>query len=86
MKQFVPFAVGLLAVLMCSCNPDAREQGNTAANNPSKAVEGTPTVKAAVLDKDPRKIGPEKSASQRHIEDNIYKINASENPLQQSYF
>lgn len=81
MKQFVPFAACLLAVFLCSCTPDAREQGDATANEPSKVVEATPVVKAAVLDKDPRKIGPEKSASQRRIEDNIYKINASENPL-----
>jgi hypothetical protein len=68
------FTLGIISVLLFGCGkPQSKEVvGETKKEAPEAKI---------VLAKDPRKIGPEKSTEQLTIEENIYNINASENPL-----
>ena len=83
MKQSILMPLFAMSVLMYSCNTGTGGETDTKAEKSSSAVPEEVPVATAELTfaKDPRKLGPEKPESQRHIEDNIYKINASENPL-----
>lgn len=82
MKQIVLLSGLVVSVFMYSCNA-----GDGAGTPPTTeviaaGVESTAIdTKEASLEKDPRKIGPEKSASQQQIEINTGKINASNHPL-----
>lgn len=58
--------------LLISCGKPQKEQA-------TEFAEAAPAK--VVLAKDPRKIGPEKPKEQLIIEENIYNINSSENPL-----
>lgn len=69
----------IMVSILFSC--DSGKQSN---NEKTSVVETQDTTEQAVkkvLARDPRKIGPEKLKTQYIIEDNIYKINASENPI-----
>lgn len=83
MKQLTLKYLCAMSVLVYSCNTNSSGEAGTEAEVVTLAVAGEPSTKKATvaLAKDPRTIGGEKPASQRYIEDNIYKIKASENPL-----
>lgn len=66
-------AFTLSAMLLISC-------GKQQEQKEAVEVEEEPVSKALLV-KDPRKIGPGKSGNQIAIEQNIYQINSSENPL-----
>lgn len=73
--RFLAISAG--SMLAISCGKSSQE--NIVSNPPETSAEVPSTN--IVLAKDPRKIGPEKSKDQFTIEENIYNINSSENPL-----
>jgi hypothetical protein len=82
MKQFTLIALLTVSAIVYSCNSNNRADADKKVTDTTSNNEKKPdTEKEVVMDKDPRKIGPEKPESQLQIENNIYKINASENPL-----
>ncbi|UII22306.1 YARHG domain-containing protein [Fulvivirga ligni] len=71
-----------LAFVLTSCDTK-KEQ---ATENPTSETKDSVAISEAAqdelqLENDPRKIGPAKPTSQYQIEEDIYKINSSENPL-----
>ena len=78
---FLAAAIGFFAL---SCGKTEQQTKSAEAAQEEVASEGeaeeTETL-TATLERDPRKIGPEKSKEQYKIEENIYEINASENPV-----
>lgn len=83
MKQFILVSVSVMSVFAYSCGSAPGEKVDKEAEVISSAIaEGSTPEKAnPFLANDPRKIGPEKPLAQQYIEKNIYKINATENPL-----
>lgn len=84
MNQFKALAIFSMSVFLYSCSTNSTD--GTERNNSENLTAVTPTdvvvaEAAAILVKDPRKIGPDKPFSQKQIEHNIYQINASENPI-----
>lgn len=65
-----------IALILLSCSKTNQE-----ANTEFAAAPDTTAKTPIVLAKDPRTIGPAKSDEQRTIEENIFAINSSENPL-----
>jgi hypothetical protein len=65
-----------LAMLLSCAKTSKNEQSLPTATDSLRKAEAK-----IVLAKDPRKIGPEKPKEQIVIEENIYQINSSENPL-----
>ncbi len=65
-----------MCIILFSCS-----KRETVADNKTDVNEEEIEVVLVELTKDPRKIGPEKSAEQLAIDENIYEINQSENPL-----
>lgn len=87
MKHLAVLSLFSMSVFMYSCGSTEEAESKT-ENSPVVAVAAEAGAeidsvekKQVILEKDPRKIGPAKPASQRQIEDNIYKINAAESPL-----
>ncbi|MEQ8475076.1 YARHG domain-containing protein [Fulvivirga sp.] len=78
LSSSTPYIVYFL--VLCSCG-----QGNKQETQSEILKEDSTKVKKevlrAALQNDPRKIGPEKSKEQYQIEEDIYKINAADNPL-----
>ena len=70
-------SVILSAMLVLSCGKSQQEE---AAGSEAQEETAEPAMKALLV-KDPRKIGPDKPKEQVIIEENIYEINSSENPL-----
>ena len=71
----------LPAVFFMACGNGSTTSNQTGTTD-GEETEATESVAQAVsLERDPRTIGPEKPASQYRIEENIYKIKASENLL-----
>ncbi|HEY0651644.1 MAG TPA: YARHG domain-containing protein [Chryseosolibacter sp.] len=65
-----------LALMLFACSKTKESSDSQLSTAPDTTAKAP-----VVLAKDPRKIGPEKSKDQITIEQNIYSINASENPL-----
>ncbi len=74
------FASIILVLTSYSCTSPTDKSDSSKLDRLSK-VEVPGSVSMIKIANDPRKIGPDKSKGQKYIEDNIYKIRASENPL-----
>ncbi|MEO1050971.1 MAG: YARHG domain-containing protein [Bacteroidota bacterium] len=79
MKLSTLIPVVILSVSFFACG-DGIKQGHDSTEQVSSHDEDVKELKAT-LTRDPRKIGPAKPQSQKHIDENIYRINAAENPL-----
>ncbi|HAA14128.1 MAG TPA: hypothetical protein DCE41_21520 [Cytophagales bacterium] len=75
---FLPL-LGLIVACGSTSTTSETEASTPEANEEPVATEALATTVA--LTRDPRTIGPEKSAEQFQIEENIYKIKAAENTL-----
>jgi hypothetical protein len=80
MKQFSLIVFLAVSATVYSCTNKSAEADTKAKDSTSTAVN-KPEKASIVLAKDPRKIGPEKPESQVFIEDDISRINNSDNPL-----
>lgn len=67
----------VLALVIFSC----AKKNETSESEFTEAPDSVTVKTPVVLANDPRKIGPEKSTDQLIIEENIFSINSSENPL-----
>lgn len=83
MKQFKLFTVVIMLFFLYSCSTKTNDGSDKYSENGTENnLTNAEVVKAAViLISDPRKIGPDKSSAQKHIELNLHKINTSENPV-----
>jgi len=71
-----------MSVFLYSCNTNSEQKTHEEVKNEPEVINEAEVMEAAaLLVRDPRKIGPDKPESQHQIEDNIYKINAAKHPL-----
>jgi len=76
--RFTLLISSVLILSLVACNQSTERSEASNENSQKEEKEAKAEI---VLAKDPRKIGPEKPKEQYKIEENIYKINAAENPL-----
>jgi len=82
MKHSILLFLPLLGLLMACGSSTKTNSSETEVAEDTEAPADTEALGATVaLTRDPRTIGPDKSAEQYQIEENIYKINSTENPL-----
>lgn len=81
LKALVIFSMSVF-LHSCSTNTtDGTKEDMSEKSSVADPAKAAVAEAAAILVKDPRKIGPDKLFSQKQIEHNIYQINTSENPV-----
>lgn len=68
-----------IGIVFFSCGSSNNQKGKSQETEKGQTNEASAVP--VVLSRDPRTIGPEKSKSQYQIEEDIYKINSSKDPL-----